>query len=155
MSCQARKKKVPVFFGATRLPCEQPGKLTSARELITGQHAARVSGASPAPTGPSRPAPRAPRPRPGRPAPPRHPVPIAKEQRPEHFNQRRPSLPLPALGPSRPRGGWGQELGTQEGEKPVRVPSPYCVTLESFPALSGRGCRKWKCEANQTRCDYF
>lgn len=147
MSCQARKKKVPVFFGATRLPCEQPGKLTSARELITGQHAARVSGASPAPTGPGRPAPQA--------RPPRPPVLIAKEQRRERFNQRRPSLPLPAVGPARPRGGWGQELGTQEGEKPVRVPSPYCVTLESFPALSGRGCRKWKCEANQTRCDYF
>lgn len=29
MSCQARKKKVPVFFAATRLPCEQPRKLTS------------------------------------------------------------------------------------------------------------------------------
>lgn len=70
-----------------------------------------------------------------------------------------PPLPvLPSAGSAHPPGGWGQELGTEDGGGGVGspcVPSPCCVTLESFPALSGRGCHKWKCEANQTRCDYF
>lgn len=52
--------------------------------------------------------------------------------------------------------GWrSRNRGRSWGEKPARIFSPCCVTLESFPALSGRGSHKWKCGANQTRCDYF
>lgn len=76
MSCQARrKKKIAVFFGATRLPCEQRGKLTSA----PGAHYREAGGAGFPETRPASPAPtwalgrrpprRARRPRPAAPSP--------------------------------------------------------------------------------------
>lgn len=168
MSCQARReKKYPSPLVPRGCRVSSGGSSPPPRELITGKHAARVSRGI---GGPARPH-VAPRRRPSSP----HPAPRARPLRAAprtarcllRTSPRRaasisiraarlPRLPSPGpLGRAQPRGGWGQEPGTGEGEKPARGPSPCCVTLESFPALSGRGCRKWKCEANQTRCDYF
>lgn len=151
MSCQARKKKGLVFSMARGCRVSSQGCSPWARELITGKHVAPgfpgtrqppllPRGCSPPPTLRTS--------APGRAAPPTAWCPLQASR--EHFNQRCPLLGPPSPGSTHPRDGWGHRR-----ERSQHVSSPCCVTLESFPALSGWECRKWKCEANQTRCDYF
>ena len=171
MSCQARKKKSPRFLWCTRLPCEQLGKLTSGpgsslpgsrRRGFPGESAGLACsqvGAPPLPTPhppPPAPAPCAPS-APGRPHP-HHAPPGAgcKGAAQRAFQLKMPpSLSFPCLGSLSLEVARARSRGPSWGGKSGRILSPCCVTLESFPALSGRGSHKWKCEANQTRCDYF
>lgn len=94
-------------------------------------------------------------------APPLSPPHLAtRALRTTHFNQRcpppppPPSLSFPLWASLLLQGAGGRSWGGSRGRSPC-IPSLCCVTLESCPALSGRERHKWKCEANQTRCDYF
>lgn len=162
MSCQARKKKVPMFFVARRLPCEQPRKLTSGPgSSLQGSTRRGVLEESARPRLHPRGHSAAARTR--SPTVP----PALRTARPSRCRSQMGStegisvrdLPPPFWSPGRRSAlrWWetGAGNGGGGGGEALRVPSPCCVTLERFLALSGRGGCKWKCEANQTRCDYF
>lgn len=168
MSCQARKEKKKSPFSLVPRDCRVSSEESSPR--APGAHYREAGGAGFPGTRPASPAPtwalgrrpplrvRSPRPAAPSPAPPAARCRLQTRSAGSISIRDAPSLSFPCL--SRfcfevARGWRSRNLGRSWGEKPARIFSPCCVTLESFPALSGRGSHKWKCGANQTRCDYF
>lgn len=172
MSCQARKKKKDPFPLVPR-GCRVSIRGSSPRAPGAHYREARGSGfpgnrrAPPVPTWraaaavlpPCTPAPRARR----------APAPLTARCRLPRSRAASISIrdaPLPGLPPTPPplprparslEVAEGNELGTEEGgeARRARTPKSLLRDLGELSALSGPGRRKWKCEANQTRCDYF
>lgn len=135
-----------MFFGATRLPCEQPGEAhLGPWELITGKHAATDCGEAarplPHPRGRQAAAPSAPR---GSLA--AHPASSSGAgPSAQCISIRDAPSSLPSFwSPGQRWDGREVEGGQELGLPRERSSSPCCVTLGRFPALSGLRCCKWQ-----------